>query len=401
MIATEEFRGRRNHIRERLREAKHGAFVGSTAETIYYLTGVSYEPLERPFFLIVPADEPDKLVVPCLEKDHLAQARGFQASQVFTYWEFPAPSVRSWTFALEQQTRGLACWLCESRASADVAAVMNGFGGQPSDLVETLRLTKSDAEIAMIRHAARFADLGVRQILDYSYYGATVAESFARMSHVTRAIIRDSENCDLLTTKVLMAPFPAPLSATPHAVPRLTDRMLAGPHTALSLTRVNGYAAECERTYFTSEPTQSERELFTLMVRARKLGLSLLRPGASCSEIDQRVNEFLSQEGFGKPEERLHRIGHGIGLGNHEGPWLSEGSSDRLSKGMVISIEPGLYFRGVGGYRHSDTVLVTDDGYELLTSSAGVDEPLVVGKKRLRHRLHSRLVAGALGLKAA
>jgi Xaa-Pro dipeptidase len=258
---------------------------------------------------------------------------------------------------------------------------------------------KSAAEIQMIRRSARFADLGVAALFNCSYFGATVAEGFARTSHVTQSIIRETPDWDPLTTKVLMVSFPAPWSAMPHSVPAACALLQDGPHVALVLTRVNAYAAECERTYFTAPPTAAQRDMFSLMVGARNVGLSLLRPGVECAEVDAGVNRFLAERGFNAPEQRLHRIGHGFGLGNHEGPWLAEGSPDVLAENMVVSIEPGIYLDGQGGYRHSDTILITDNGYELLTHAPGVDAPLVFNEKTLRKRFFRFMVTRALGLK--
>ena len=81
--------------------------------------------------------------------------------------------------------------------------------------------------------------------------------------------------------------------------------------------------------------------------------------------IPARFLKATKREGFG--DNLLHRVGHGIGMGGHEGPWVAEGSDDVLEENMIISIEPGLYWRGQGGYRHSDTVLITSDGYRKLT----------------------------------
>jgi len=198
---------------------------------------------------------------------------------------------------------------------------------------------------------------------------------------------------------VLMASFPAPLSAEPHSVPPAEAPLFEGPHVTLVLTRVNGYSAESERTYFTAPPTKQDLEFFKLMVAARNRGLKLLRPGAHCSDIDEEVNRFLADQGIGKPEQRLHRIGHGFGLGNHEAPWLSEGSTHVLEAGMVVSIEPGIYLSGVGGYRHSDTILITEDGYELLTKAPGIEEPLVFRQKSLKHWVFRHMVGKALGMK--
>jgi Xaa-Pro dipeptidase len=158
----------------------------------------------------------------------------------------------------------------------------------------------------------------------------------------------------------------------------LHERLEVGPHVALVLTRVNGYSAESERTYFTSPPSAKAKSAFAAMMEARRLALGMIRPGVSCSELDSTVTAFLAAEGFAGEEIRLHRMGHGIGLGTHEGPWLAEGSTDRIEANMVISIEPGIYLKDIGGFRHSDTVLVTEGGYELLTQYPTEMESLVV-----------------------
>ena len=95
----------------------------------------------------------------------------------------------------------------------------------------------------------------VERLLAASYHSATVAEGFAATGAVNRAIIREVDDWDPLTSRVLMATWAAPRSARPHSIPALIDRLATGPHVALSFLRVNGYAAESERTYFTAPPT--------------------------------------------------------------------------------------------------------------------------------------------------
>ena len=94
----------------------------------------------------------------------------------------------------------------------------------------------------------------------------------------------------------------------------------------------------------------------------------------------------------------MHRTGHGFGLGNHEAPWIAEGGEGRLAENMVISIEPGIYLRGIGGVRHSDAVLVTKNGHELLTR-----HPVDLGQLLIRAwkpftRLKGQMVRRALRL---
>ena len=209
-------------------------------------------------------------------------------------------------------------------------------------------MVKSADEVAMIRRAAHYADRGVEELLAAAYRGATVAEGFARTGALSRAIIRQVADWEILTTRVLLATWAAPRSAQPHSIPDLNDRLHEGPHVALSLLRVNGYAAESERTFFTASPSRQCRRAFRAMEEARNLAFRMIRPGVSCGEIDAAVNEFLRTEGYSGDECRLHRTGHGIGLGNHEAPWVAEGSTDILAENMVISVEPGIYLKGEG-----------------------------------------------------
>lgn len=116
-----------------------------------------------------------------------------------------------------------------------------------------------------------------------------------------------------------------------------------------------------------------------------------------CAEIDLCANGFLRQEGFG--ENLLHRTGHGFGLGNHESPWVAEGSQEVLAENMLISIEPGVYVPGLGGFRHSDTVLVTSDGYECLTHYPTSLEALTLKGNNLFTKLRGALVRRAVGVK--
>ncbi len=102
----------------------------------------------------------------------------------------------------------------------------------------------------------------------------------------------------------------------------------------------------------------------------------MIRPGASCAEIECQTKEFLQKEGYG--DKLLHRTGHGFGLGIHEGPWVAEGSQETLRENMLISVEPGIYLPGIGGVRHSDTVLVTLSGYECLTKYPTSLEELII-----------------------
>ena len=396
-ISSREYSERMEVLRSRVTAEGLDAFVVSSFDSIYYLTGKGFEPFERPFFLLVLPDSSPKLLVPKLEEGHMAEAHNIGAQDIETYWDYPAREGRGWPEALQALIGNRKDIGVEPGLSLECAGELSGFAVRPFPLIEQLRLVKSKAEIEMIRRAAKYADFGVEQLLRTSYSGATVAEGFARTSAVTRKIICEVKNFEPLTTKVVMATWAAPRSTQPHSIPDLRDRLGNGPHVALVLTRVNGYAAECERTYFTVPPTQGMRNTFGAMMEARRLALSMVRPGLSCAELDRNVNDFLSAEGYTRGDQRLHRTGHGFGLGNHEAPWIAEGSDDVLRENMVISIEPGVYL-GYGGYRHSDTVLVTEDGCELLTRQPADLETLTIRSWKLTARLRGWMIRRMLCL---
>ena len=129
-------------------------------------------------------------------------------------------------------------------------------------------------------------------------------------------------------------------------------------------------------------------------MKARDLAFSMVRPGVSCSEIDQATQELFAANGYA--EHVLHRTGHGIGLGNHEQPWISRGSEDVLQENMVVSVEPALYFDEIGGFRHSDTVLVTETGYELLTRYPADLEHLIVRRQNWIAAIKGALIRKAI-----
>ncbi|MBP4049558.1 aminopeptidase P family protein [Chromobacterium violaceum] len=374
-------------LRSRLLQAGISQYVASGTESIYYLSGISYEPLERPFFLLLDAASGKrKLLVPQLEHAHLKQAWGVSEDDVHSYREYPAPAGQRWEDALIPLLNDRFAF--DPAAPLHLAQFMQSVGGRADDALERIRMVKSPWEIAKLARAGRYAAEGVNQLLRGVYDGVSVAEGFATGQQLLRRIIRDEPAFDPLCTRVLLAPWPAPLSAQPHAIPQLSQRLKNGPHVVISVVRLDGYTAECERTFFTRPPTASQRERFQLMSEARRLAMSMLRPGAACAEIDEKVNDFLRDESFGDWRLRLHRCGHGLGLGNHEAPWLAQGSEDVLQAGMVVSIEPGIYLADEGGYRHSDTLAITDDGWSNLTGQAEVElDALIIAAAKPTQRM--------------
>ena len=139
-----------------------------------------------------------------------------------------------------------------------------------------------------------------------------------------------------------------------------------------------GYNAELERAMIIGEPTDEMRRLFDHTVAAQDVAFAALRPGVTCADVDGAVLKYFEDNDL-LPYWRQH-VGHGIGLRNHESPFLDIGDHTVVEAGMVFTIEPGLYSDEVGGFRHSDTVAVTDDGIATLTDYPRDLESLVIAE---------------------
>lgn len=363
-IAPNEYVERLEALGRATGEAGLDAFVVSSQDGIFYLTGASYEPLERPFFVVVRPERAPELVVPRLEERHLRKAAGVGALRA--YREFPAPPGEGWPETLADVLEGSTSIGVEESLPTGILAELASLMPHALPLVDELRLVKSPAEVDAIRRAARFADQCVERLLATAGVGVPVAAGFAESRTVLGQILAElGADFDPITSRVTMATWPAPLSAQPHAIPGVADKLGPGPLVALALARVAGYSAECERTHFVVRPRPEHVSVFRTLEEARRIAFARVRPGVAAAEIDEEVNAFLRSEGHA--DHLLHRTGHGFGLGAHERPWIAEGSDDVLDENMVISIEPGIYIEDVGGFRHSDTVLVTRDGCEPLT----------------------------------
>ncbi|MGD8904124.1 MAG: Xaa-Pro peptidase family protein [Anaerolineae bacterium] len=393
LITPEEYQERVSRLQQRVAEAGLDLFIVSAEESIQYLTGVSYTPLERPFFILIRPQGQPELLVPMLERDHLAEAASVR--KVTTYWDYPSLPGEGWADRLLEVVGSSGAIGIEPTLPAEVSMVLADRQPAVLPLVEELRLVKSPAEIELLRHAARYADMGVERALHAAYQGASLLELFGQGRSVQTRMIQEV-GYDALLSSVLVGAWPAPGSAKPHDVPPVGARLEEGPHIALAMIRVHGYCAECERTSFTVRPGSEARSAFAAMMEARRRAFELARPGVPCSELDAAANGFLREEGYGA--NLMHRTGHGFGLSTHEGPWVAEGSEDVLAPGMLISVEPGIYLPGVGGVRHSDTVLITEGGYECLTQFPTDLESLTVGGAKLRQRLMGALTRRVAGV---
>jgi Xaa-Pro dipeptidase len=231
---------------------------------------------------------------------------------------------------------------------------------------------KSEAEIELIRESARWCEHAHRLLQEYTRPGATEGEASLRAGYEASLAMLEalgpSYDGRLSSSDGASAGYRGQIgerSAWAHAV---AHNIAFEPGQVLvseTSAPVWGYNAELERAMIVGPPTDEMRRHFEHMLAAQQVAFDALRPGVTCADVDRAVLAYFEANGI--LDTWSQHTGHAIGLRNHEAPFLDVGDETVVEAGMVFTIEPGVYVPGLGGFRHSDTVVVRPDGIEVLT----------------------------------
>jgi len=227
-----------------------------------------------------------------------------------------------------------------------------------TEAVEGLRAVKDPAELARMQAAARIADGALAVVEPMLRPGVTETEIRQTLDDAIRAAGASGPAYDTIVAS-------GPNSALPHARP--TDRELqAGDLVVVDVgAEVDGYRSDMTRSFVLGDPDERAEAMLEVVGRSQSAGVEAVRPGVEASEIDGACRSVIDEAGMG--EAFVHGSGHGVGLDVHELPRVVSGSTAVLEPGNVLTVEPGVYFPGVGGARVEDLLVVTDDGCRPLT----------------------------------
>lgn len=257
---------------------------------------------------------------------------------------------------------------------ASLAAMKKAAGKRscfiPADgLVAALRVVKDGAEVEHMRRAASLTCSLYEGLLGWIEPGMRERDIAAELEHRARLA-----GAEAMSFETIVAA--GERSSQPHA--RATDAHIAsGDLVTLDFGIVlNGYCSDMTRTFaigYGEKPVPSrrkkrwteQREVFEAVLAAQQAAVNAVRAGVTCGEVDRAARSVLEAVGYGK--YFTHSTGHGVGLEIHEVPRVGKDSKDVLKAGTVITIEPGVYLPGRFGVRIEDSVLVTEDGAEVLT----------------------------------
>ena len=233
-------------------------------------------------------------------------------------------------------------------------------------LVETLRMIKDDSEIATTRFAVKVAQEAFSEVIPQVQANWTELELVYALEASMRS--RGAEGCSF-------APIvgAGPGAALPHYQP--SDRRIGGASCLLIDwgALCDGYASDLTRTLKLSASGDAFARAHEVVLEAQLAAISAIKPGVSTREVDNAAREVLRAAGMEKAFK--HGLGHGVGLQIHESPRMSAVGDDPLQSGMIITVEPGVYFDGEFGIRIEDDVLVTETGCEVLSDlPKGLDD---------------------------
>jgi Xaa-Pro dipeptidase len=376
-IPAAELEERRGRLLEHGRRAGLSGYVLFVADYVQYFTGFRFLSNERPVVYAESVGGEATIFVPEFEVERTRAEATFE--RIDAYAEYPG---------LEHPMRILARVLADIGIEQAIGADQDGYPGilgyeGPSlsevtgapvtalaGAIESMMRRKSENEIELIRESGRWCAHAHRLLQEYTRPGVTEAEASLRAGRETTLAMLSSlgEVGGLSSSAGVSAGYRGQIgvrSSWAHAVAHDIEFQPGDMLVTETSAPIHGYNAELERGMVIGPPTDEQRWLHGHVVAAQEAAFAAIRPGVTCADVDGAVMHYFEENDL-LPYWRQH-TGHGIGLRNHEAPFLDLGDHTVLRQGMVFTVEPGLYDAELGGFRHSDTVVVTEDGMETLT----------------------------------
>jgi len=356
---------RMERVRGRMSELGVDALLLSIGADLPWLTGYTAMPLERLTMLVLPVEGHATLVVPRLEEPRVQPHADLFAVRPWDETEDAVEIVAGLIGGRRSLAVSDRMWAGPVLA---LQAALPDARWQPASLVTgPVRAVKDPEEVTALRRAAAAADVVATALVQgqIELVGRTeaavsreIGERLVEAGHqrVNFAIVGGGPN-----------------SASPHHSPgpRVIGR---GEAVVCDFGgTLDGYCSDITRTVFTGEPLSEFRDLYTVLERAQAEAVGAATVGTACEDVDAVARRIIDEGGYGP--YFVHRTGHGIGLEEHEDPYLVAGNCDPLQHGHAFSVEPGIYLPERWGARIEDIVVATEYGPEALNT---VDHGLAV-----------------------
>lgn len=330
--------------------------------TIGYLTGFYEDPIERVMALLVFPDSEPFLFTPALEVE-AAKGAGW-THPVYGYLDHEDAYALIAAHVKKQVTEPVNWGIEQNHLTVSRLLKLQNqfpsakFNTDLTSTIEQMRLIKSDDEIAKLNEAGKWADFMLEEGFKNLQLGRSEQEIAANLEY------------ELKKHGIMHTSFDTLVQAGAHA---------AEPHGATSQRKINnnelvlfdlgcvvdGYCSDVSRTVAIGTLNKKQKEIYKVCLEAQLAAQEAAKSGITAEELDKVARDVISKAGYG--EYFIHRLGHGLGLSDHEFPSIMEGNHLVLQPGMCFSIEPGIYIPGIAGVRIEDCVHITSDGCEPFT----------------------------------
>lgn len=337
----------------------------SDPRTIQYLTGFYSDPIERVLALIVFPNQEPFMFAPALEVEAIKET-GF-TYPVYGYLDHENPWKMIATNALSRVNQPKSIALEKGQLAVDRLENLQTvfptakFDLDITDFINSLRVIKTPDEIEKLRIAGKWADFAFEKGFAAVKAGRTEQQVVAELQYA------------LMKEGIMQMSFDTLVQAGAHA---------AEPHGATNATKFkenelvlfdlgtiwDGYISDASRTVALGKPTDKQLDIYNVCLEAQLTAQDAAKPGITAAELDQVARDIIDKAGYG--EYFIHRLGHGMGMSEHEFPSIMAGNDMVLKPGMCFSIEPGIYIPGVAGVRIEDCVAITETGCEPFTHTS-------------------------------
>ena len=365
-ITVAERKDRLERARQLMQQNRIDAISMIGGTSLQYFTGIRWWNSERLFTFVLPQKGAPFYVSPAFEEDRareqIAQAPDGDSCRVLLWQEDEDPyrlvaqglkdaGVSTGRIGMEERTTfvfsdGIAKG-CPSIQIVSATPVTAGC-----------RMIKSPAEIRLMRLAAQVtlaayeaAWKNLQPGMTQNEFGALVSKAHQQLGFTGGASVQVGE-----------------FSALPHGS-RKPQIIREG--TVLLIDgecSVEGYSSDISRTFVLGKASDKVKKVFDIVHQAQTAALKTARPGLPAGEVDAAARKVITDAGYGPGYKYFtHRLGHGMGMDEHEWPYLVKGDMLPLEADMVFSDEPGVYIKGEFGVRLEDDMHITESGAELFT----------------------------------
>ena len=351
------FLARADRARARMRELDVDALLLSVGPDLPYLTGYEAMPLERLTMLVLPVDREATLVVPRLEAARVVERPDVFELSSWDETDDPIEIVARLVGGVNAVAIGDRTW---ARFVLDLQHAMPSTRfTRAVEVMGPLRVRKDDAEVAALRRAGAAADrvAAALQTGEIELAGRTEAQVSAELGRRLRG-----EGHHRVNFAIVAAGANA---ASPHHEPG--DRVIRDGEVVLcdfGGTMLGddgvGYCSDITRCVHLGEPPEEMAEAYAVLLEAQQAAVAAAVVGTSCEDVDATARRIITEAGWG--EQFIHRTGHGIGIEEHEDPYIVSGNATPLEPGHAFSIEPGIYVDGSFGFRLEDIVVAAVGG---------------------------------------